>query len=113
MTHTHSPVSPLEEADVATMGQQRTRLQKPPLYQVLIHNDHYTTMDFVIRVLMDIFHKPESEAVETMWKVHLEGVGVAGIYPREIAETKMTRAQTEAMAHEFPLRLSMQPEETL
>ena len=68
-------------------------------------------MEFVIRVLMDVFHKPENEATETMWKVHIEGVGVAGLYPREIAETKMSQARMMAVAHEFPLRFSMEPAE--
>jgi ATP-dependent Clp protease adaptor protein ClpS len=108
MTHTRSP-----EADVAVETEQRTQLKRPPLYKVLIHNDNYTTMDFVVRILMDIFHKPENEAVEVMWKVHHEGVGVAGIYSREIAETKMARAKAEAVAYEFPLRFSMEPEEAL
>jgi len=111
MTHIRSPESPLGETDVAVETKQRTQLKKPPLYKVLIHNDNYTTMEFVVQVLMDVFHKPESEAVETMWKVHLEGIGVAGVYPREIAETKMAYAQAQAAANEFPLRFSMKPEE--
>jgi ATP-dependent Clp protease adaptor protein ClpS len=111
MTHIRSPSSPAGETDLAAEASQKTRLQKPPLYRVLIHNDNYTTMDFVVWVLMGIFHKPEGEAVETMWKVHLEGVGVAGIYPREIAETKIARAEMEAEVKEFPLRFSMEPEE--
>jgi ATP-dependent Clp protease adaptor protein ClpS len=114
MSHIRSAADPLSEVAVE-LGQktrQKSQGQRPPLYRVLIHNDNYTTMDFVIRVLMDIFHKSEEEAVETMWKVHLEGIGVAGTYPREIAETKMARAEAEAASHEFPLRFSMQPEET-
>ncbi|MCL2012362.1 MAG: ATP-dependent Clp protease adaptor ClpS [Cystobacterineae bacterium] len=104
-----SPTSPSIETAIEV--EQRAQLKKPPLYKVLIHNDHYTTMDFVVRVLMDIFHKPENEAVETMWKVHLKGIGLAGVYTREIAETKVECAQALAIAHEFPLRLSMEPEE--
>jgi len=111
MTHIRSAAGPLGEADVAVQAEQKTQLKKPPLYKVLIHNDNYTTMDFVVRILMEIFHKPENEAIETMWKVHLEGVGVAGIYSREIAETKMARAEAEAAANEFPLRFSMEPQE--
>jgi len=111
MTSIPSSASPSGEAEVAAQTKQRTQLKRPPLYKVLIHNDNYTTMDFVVRVLVEIFHQPENEAVETMWKVHIEGVGVAGIYSREIAETKMARAQAEATAHEFPLRFSMHPEE--
>ncbi|MCL2626868.1 MAG: ATP-dependent Clp protease adaptor ClpS [Cystobacterineae bacterium] len=109
MTRPLSTTHPADEADVALEVEKRVQLQKPPLYKVLIHNDNYTTMEFVIHVLMEVFHKPENEAVETMWKVHMEGIGVAGIYPREIAETKMSQAQTLAVAQEFPLRFSMEP----
>jgi ATP-dependent Clp protease adaptor protein ClpS len=111
MTHIRSPASPPSETDVAVETKQKTQLQRPPLYKVLIHNDNYTTMDFVVNILMGIFRKPEGEAIEIMWKVHLEGVGVAGIYPREIAETKIAHAEIEAEMKEFPLRFSMEPEE--
>jgi len=111
MTHLPSPAAPAGETDLAVKAKQGTQTREPPLYKVLIHNDNYTTMDFVVWVLTDIFHKPENEAIETMWKVHLEGVGVAGVYPREIAETKAACAQAEAAAREFPLRFSLEAQE--
>ena len=66
----------------------KTRLKKPRMYKVLLHNDDYTTMDFVVWVLQSIFSMPEEQAVQVMLNVHVKGVGVAGIYTFEIAEMK-------------------------
>ena len=67
----------------------RTKLQRPKLYKVLLHNDDYTTMEFVVMILMTIFSRTESEATAIMLHVHRTGVGVAGVYTHEIAEAKM------------------------
>ena len=82
----------------------------PPLYKVLLHNDHYTTMDFVVIVLQQVFGKPLEDAVRIMLAVHHEDLGVAGVYPAEIAETKVDTVHKMAREHEFPLRCSMEPE---
>jgi ATP-dependent Clp protease adaptor protein ClpS len=89
---------------------ERTRTVPPRRYEVLLHNDDYTTMDFVVHVLESVFRRDRTEAIRIMLAVHNEGVGVAGVYTREVAETKLHRAQTLAQEHGMPLQLSMQPE---
>jgi ATP-dependent Clp protease adaptor protein ClpS len=86
------------------------KVEKPPLYKVLLHNDDYTTMEFVVTVLMTIFHHAEPEAVRIMLHVHQKGVGVAGVYTYEVAETKADKVMRMAREHEFPLRASVEPE---
>ena len=85
----------------------RTRLKKPRMYKVLLHNDDYTTMEFVVFVLQGIFHHSESNAMQIMLHVHKNGVGVAGVYTREIAETRIQQVEALARKHEYPLRCSM------
>ena len=89
---------------------ERTRTKKPPLYKVLLHNDDYTTKEFVVMVLQAIFHKGETDANRIMLHVHNNGVGVAGVYPFQVAETKMARTMQLAQRYEYPLQLSMEPE---
>jgi len=85
----------------------KTRLKKPRMYKVLLHNDDYTTMEFVVFILQGIFHHSESEAMQIMLHVHKHGVGVAGVYTREIAETRIAQVEALARKHEYPLRCSM------
>jgi len=85
----------------------KTRLKKPRMYKVLLHNDDYTTMEFVVFILQGIFHHSESEAMQIMLHVHKNGVGVAGVYTREIAETRIAQVEALARKHEYPLRCSM------
>lgn len=91
--------------------EERTRTKKPPMYKVLMHNDDYTTRDFVVWVLTNVFHKTEEEATAVMLHVHHQGVGVAGIYTFEVAETKVTKTLHLARAQQFPLQLSLEPAE--
>ncbi|MBI5847802.1 MAG: ATP-dependent Clp protease adapter ClpS [Nitrospirae bacterium] len=84
--------------------------KKPPLYAVFLLNDDYTTMDFVIHVLETIFHMPVVEATRIMLHVHKSGRGLAGIYTREIAETKLDTVHKIAREHEFPLKCVMEKE---
>lgn len=84
--------------------------QEPPMYNVLIHNDDYTSMDFVVVILMEIFDKDEVVAEEIMFAVHNEGIGIAGTYNYEIAETKAAIVHQLAEQNEFPLRCSLQRE---
>lgn len=102
-----------EDSDTGVVTETRTKeeLKKPKLYKVLFHNDNYTTMEFVVAVLREVFHKSESDATAIMLNVHRNGVGVAGIYTRDIAETKIQLTEKLAREHEFPLRLTMEPEE--
>lgn len=90
---------------------ERTRTKKPPLYKVLLHNDDYTTKEFVVWVLQSVFQKSEGEAVRIMMHVHNNGVGIAGVYTREVAETKVNKTINLAQAHEYPLQCSLEPTE--
>ncbi len=87
----------------------RPKLAEPPKYAVFLHNDDYTTMEFVTEVLKRYFHKSEEEAVQIMLKVHQQGKGVAGIYHYEIAETKVVQVQEYARAKGFPLKCTAEP----
>lgn len=80
------------------------------MYKVLFHNDNYTTQQFVVFVLQRIFNRSESDAQRIMLQVHNNGVGVAGIYTHEIAETKVDQTHRLAQANEYPLKLSLEPE---
>jgi ATP-dependent Clp protease adaptor protein ClpS len=86
----------------------RPKTQKPPLYKVILHNDDYTTMQFVVEILESVFQKSPAEAHRIMLKVHMEGIGVCGAYPHEVAETKVALVHDRAREHGFPLRASME-----
>ncbi|MBG0777536.1 MAG: ATP-dependent Clp protease adapter ClpS [Desulfovibrionaceae bacterium] len=83
-------------------------VREPRQYKVLLHNDDYTTMEFVIRVLKTIFGKSESEATRIMLNVHNQGVGVCGIFTAEVAETKVATVHSLARKEGYPLRSSME-----
>jgi ATP-dependent Clp protease adaptor protein ClpS len=96
------------EEDVAT--ESRERLKKPPLFRVLLHNDDFTTMEFVVEVLRRVFGKSEAEAFRVMWAVHTQGVGCAGVYTYEVAEMKVEKVTQMARAQEFPLLCTVEEE---
>lgn len=96
---------------VITRKKVEKKLKKPPLYKVLLHNDPYTTREFVVEMLRGVFHRSETESVQIMLHVHNNGVGVAGVYPFEVAETKIQTVENLAREYEFPLRLTMEPED--
>ena len=98
------------EHDEAVITESKHKLKKPPLYKVLLHNDDYTTMDFVVLVLRAVFHRSENDAIRIMLQVHNQGVGVAGVYTYEIAETKVSTVEQMARAAEFPFLCTMEPE---
>ncbi len=98
---------PLDTPGVVTRTRTEKKLKQPPLYRVLLHNDDYTTMEFVVHVLQSIFNHAEAEATQIMLHVHRKGIGVAGVYGREVAETKIEQVHALARSHEFPLRCSM------
>jgi len=83
-------------------------LEEPKMYRVMLHNDDYTSMDFVVEVLTSIFHKSEQEAVDIMLQVHQKGKGLCGIYTYEIAEAKVWQTKEMAKANEFPLLVTME-----
>ena len=99
------PRSQFEESAVA---ESREKLEQPPLFKVLLHNDDYTTMEFVVWVLESVFNMPEEQAVQVMLNVHLRGTGVAGIYTWEIAETKVQKTTELAREHEYPLLATLE-----
>ena len=82
--------------------------KEPRLYKVLLHNDDYTSMEFVIAILETVFHKSANDATKIMLNVHNKGVGIAGVYTREICETKISVVHELAKKNEFPLRCSME-----
>jgi len=96
------------EHDEAVITESKHKLKKPPLYKVLLHNDDFTTMDFVVLVLRTVFHKSETDAIRIMLAVHQQGVGVAGVYTYEVAETKATKVTSLAREHEFPLLCTLE-----
>lgn len=94
----------------SVLVENETKLEKPKLFKVLLHNDDFTTMEFVVWVLNYVFMKPENEAMAIMFKVHNEGVGLAGLYPYEIAEMKSKKAMNLARARQYPLLATVEEE---
>jgi ATP-dependent Clp protease adaptor protein ClpS len=91
------------------LDRQAAKLAPPPMYQVVLLNDDYTPMDFVVIVLQRIFGKNEDEAARIMLKVHHEGRGVCGVYPRDIAATRVEMVRQLAHARQHPLQCVMEP----
>jgi ATP-dependent Clp protease adaptor protein ClpS len=85
------------------------RPRRAPRYQVVMHNDDYTSMEFVVAMLMKHFHKPPAEALHVMLLVHHKGAGVAGVYTRDVAETKVAEVTEEARQEGMPLLLTVEP----
>lgn len=98
-----------DESNQHTATLDKAALKKPPLYAVLILNDDYTPMDFVVHVLQKFFNKSEDEATQLMLQIHKSGQAVAGIFEREIAETKATRVVQYSQEHEYPLQARIGP----
>lgn len=100
--------------DTETVKDVETRTKKkaaePPLYKVLLHNDDYTTKEFVVNILVSVFNKTLDDAVRLMWHTHRSGVGVAGVYPFEMAETKVRMVEQMAKESGFPLKTTMEEE---
>lgn len=99
----------LPRESVLEETRQDQQLAPPRLWRVLLHNDDYTTQDFVVWVLETVFQKAAEEAVVIMMAVHRGGVGEAGVFTRDVAETKARTAQQYAEQHEFPLRVTTEP----
>jgi len=104
----------MADAERRTGGEilERTKQEtkKPELYKVFLLNDDYTTMDFVVEILESVFHKQPAEAFRIMMMVHTQGKGLCGVYPFEVAETKVENVIEQARANGFPLRAAMERE---
>ena len=94
--------------DQELVTETEKKLKKPPLYKVLLHNDDYTTKEFVVEILQYVFYKEQTEAVQIMLHVHKKGIGVAGVYTYEVAETKVALVESLARQHEYPLKCTME-----
>jgi ATP-dependent Clp protease adaptor protein ClpS len=97
------------EGDVGLATTVERRVEPPKMFKVLLHNDDYTTMEFVVMVLHSVFYRSEAESVQIMLEIHQKGVGVAGIFSYEIAESKIHKVERMAREQEYPLRCSMEP----
>jgi ATP-dependent Clp protease adaptor protein ClpS len=97
-----------EEFDHEVVTETEKKLKRPPLYKVLLHNDDYTTKEFVVQVLQYVFHKEQTEAVQIMLHVHRKGIGVAGVYPYEVAETKVNQVMDFARENQHPLQCTLE-----
>lgn len=104
------PKLPEIDGDGEVLAESRTKLEKPKLFKVLLHNDDFTTMDFVVFVLEYVFMRDTAEAMAIMLKVHNEGIGLAGVYPYEIANMKAEKAMNLAKAREYPLLCTVEEE---
>ncbi|MBU6453361.1 MAG: ATP-dependent Clp protease adaptor ClpS [Cyanobacteria bacterium REEB67] len=98
------------EGGTAVITEKKIKIERPPLFKVLLHNDDYTSMEFVTFILEQIFHKSAGDAHKIMMAVHQVGVGVAGVYPFEIAEAKVEKVTLLARQQEFPLRCTLEQE---
>ncbi len=114
MTEKHPSLNSQDPSDIdrdagtAVMQEHKTTVMPPPLYRVLLHNDDFTPMDFVVMILEKYFRKTHAEAVEVMLSVHNKGLGVCGVYSFEIAETKVSYVLETAREHEYPLQCTME-----
>jgi len=101
---------PWEQGDADVALDARTQLKRPPLYKVFLHNDDFTSMEFVVFILKTIFNHSPERAYEIMMHVHTRGIGIAGLFPFETAEAKVEQTHDLAREHDFPLMCSIEPE---
>ncbi len=92
------------------ISETRDEIDEPSMYKVLLHNDDYTTMEFVVEILMLVFNKSPEEAVEIMLNVHQKGIGICGVYTYEVSETKVNTVHDLARDNGFPLKSTMEEE---
>lgn len=101
---------PDKDSGTGTQTLERTRTKKPVMYRVVMHNDDYTTQEFVVAVLIQFFRKDPTEAHHLMLKVHMSGKAVVGVYTKDIAETKIQKVTDYAREHGHPLMVTMEPD---
>ncbi len=105
-----SSIDPVDERDEGVVAERKQKTKKPRRFKVLLHNDDYTTTEFVVEILIRFFHKSQAEATHVMLQVHHRGLGVAGVYSKEVAETKIAEVTEEARAQGMPLLLTAEAE---
>jgi ATP-dependent Clp protease adaptor protein ClpS len=98
------------DIDEGVLTEKKEKVKVPRLFKVLLHNDDYTTMEFVVFVLKKVFFKNDTEATHIMLNVHKKGVGVAGVFSYEVAEMKVSRVHSFAESNSHPLKCSLEPE---
>jgi len=96
---------------VVEKTESKTKLERPPLYKVLLHNDDFTPMEFVVFILQTIFNHGENDAIRLMLDVHRKGIGLAGVFTYEVAEMKVDKVTSLAQANEFPLLCTMEEDD--
>jgi len=101
---------PNPQYEDAPVAESEEKVEEPSLYRVLLHNDDYTTMEFVVWVLQSVFNMSTDRAIQIMLNVHMQGTGVAGVYPFEVAEMKVEKTTALAREQEFPLLVTMEKE---
>lgn len=89
---------------------ERARLKRPPMYRVLLHNDDYTTQEFVVHILVQFFRKEPGEAIQIMLKAHMTGKSIVGVYTRDVAETRVAIACEYAEQNGHPLLMTVEPD---
>lgn len=99
-----------QHSEETVVSEGKPKLKKPPLFKVLLHNDDYTTMEFVVFILHNVFQHSEVAAFRIMLQVHHEGVGIAGVFTHEIAETRVAKVMALAREHQYPLLCTFEPE---
>ena len=99
------------EGAVVEKTESKTRLERPPLYKVFLHNDDFTTMEFVVFILQTVFNHGESQAIRVMLNVHKQGIGLAGVFTFEVAEMKVDKVTSLSQANEFPLLCTMEEDD--
>lgn len=103
--------TPRHEGDTVVLTKPKVKPKKPSRYRVLLHNDDYTPMEFVVYLLEKFFNKDREQATRIMLHVHQKGIGVCGVYTREVAETKVTQVMDTARRNEHPLKCTMEKED--
>ena len=101
-----------DDTVVVVEKKSKTTKKKPPLWKVVLHNDDYTTMEFVLEVLASVFHHDPVASFDLMMQVHERGACVAGVYTREVAETKVDTVERLARVAEYPFLATMEPEDS-
>lgn len=99
-----------EQSDIGVLDKQKNKIEPPKKFKVILYNDDYTSMDFVVKLLEQLFHRSKAEATRIMLNIHNKGKGIAGVYPKGIAETKCLQVKAAAISQGVPLLAELEPE---